>query len=182
MNFGLNENQVILRDSAREFFAGECTPATVRRVMETATGHDAALWAQLAAQGYTGIIFDEELGGVGLGVVELALLMEEAGRALLPGPLFSTVALAGAVIDECASDEQKRQLLPPICRGEVCATVALLESGTELGPGGGADDSNEWATLRRETVRARCCGREDHPRRVARRRLRGRDEQYWRQH
>jgi alkylation response protein AidB-like acyl-CoA dehydrogenase len=134
MNFGLNENQVILRDSAREFFAGECTPATVRRVMETATGHDAALWAQLAAQGYTGIIFDEELGGVGLGVVELALLMEEAGRALLPGPLFSTVALAGAVIDACAADEQKRQLLPPICRGEVCATVALLESGTSWDP------------------------------------------------
>ena len=59
MHFGLNENQVILRDSAREFFAGECPPATVRRLIETTTAHDAALWSQLAAQGYTGVNFDE---------------------------------------------------------------------------------------------------------------------------
>lgn len=134
MQFGLNENQVILRDSAREFFAGECPPATVRRLIETNTGHDAALWSQLAAQGYTGIIFDEAHGGVGLGVIELVLLMEEAGRVLLPGPLFSTVALAGAVIDCCGSDEQKRRLLPPICRGEACATLALLESSASWDP------------------------------------------------
>ena len=69
--------------------------------MEGDTAYDAALWSKLASQGYTGIIFDEAYEGVGLGLVELALLMEEAGRALLPGPLFSTVALAGAVIDAC---------------------------------------------------------------------------------
>src|SRR5262245_22530876 len=105
MQFGLNDDQTSLRDSAREFFAGECPPATVRRLIESGSAHDPALWATLAAQGYTGIIFDEAYGGVGLGVVELVLLMEEAGRVLLPGPLFSTVALAGAVIDACASDE-----------------------------------------------------------------------------
>ena len=93
MQFGLSESQIILRDSAREFFAGECQMARVRRLMETSTADDSALWSALAAQGYTGIIFAEEYGGVGLGVVELVLLMEEAGRALLPGPLFSTVAL-----------------------------------------------------------------------------------------
>ena len=134
MQFGLNENQTILRDSAREFFAGECTPATVRRLIETETAHDAALWSQLAAQGYTGIIFDEAYGGIGLGIVELVLLMEEAGRVLLPGPLFSTVALAGAVIDACGSAEQKRRLLTPICRGEACATLAMLESGASWDP------------------------------------------------
>jgi alkylation response protein AidB-like acyl-CoA dehydrogenase len=134
MQFGLNENQVILRDSAREFFAGECPPAAVRRISETATAHDAALWSQLAAQGYTGIIFDESYGGIGLGVVELILLMEEAGRALLPGPLFSTVAMAGAMIDACGSDEQKRRLLTPICRGDARATVAFLESTANWDP------------------------------------------------
>ena len=128
MQFGLNDDQIALRDSAREFFAGECAPATVRRLLETDTGHDPALWSQLAAQGYTGIILDEAYGGIGLGVVELVLLMEEAGRALLPGPLFSTVALAGAAIDGCGSDAQKRRYLPPIGRGEACATLALLES------------------------------------------------------
>lgn len=128
MQFGLNENQVILRDSAREFFAGECPPSEVRRLMETDTAYDAALWSKLAAQGYTGIICDEAYGGVGLGVVELVLLLEEAGRALLPGPLFSTVALAGAVIDSCGSRDQKHEYLSAICRGDARATVALLES------------------------------------------------------
>ena len=75
MHFGLNENQVILRDSAREFFAGECPMAFVRRAAESATAYDPQLWAQLAAQGYTGIIVDEAHGGVGLGIVELVLLM-----------------------------------------------------------------------------------------------------------
>jgi alkylation response protein AidB-like acyl-CoA dehydrogenase len=134
MNFGLNESQTFLRDSAREFFAGECTPASVRRAMETETAHDAAIWSQLVTQGYTGVIFDEDHGGIGLGIIELVLVMEEAGRALLPGPLFSTVALAGAVIDECGSPEQRQQLLPPICRGEICATLGLLESGGSWDP------------------------------------------------
>jgi alkylation response protein AidB-like acyl-CoA dehydrogenase len=134
MQFGLNENQIILRDSAREFFTGECPPATVRRLIETPTAHDAALWSQLAAQGYTAVNFDEAYGGVGLGIVELVLLMEEAGHVLLPGPLFSTLALAGSVIDACGSDEQKRRWLTPICRGEACATLALLESNASWDP------------------------------------------------
>jgi alkylation response protein AidB-like acyl-CoA dehydrogenase len=127
MDAGLNDNQVMLRDSAREFFRGECPPAVVRRLADTGTAFDANVWAKLATQGYTGITFDETLGGVGLGTVELALLMEEAGRALLPGPLFSTVALAGAVIDACGDREQKARYLAPICGGEVRATLALVE-------------------------------------------------------
>jgi len=136
MQFGLSESQTILRDSAREFFAGECQMARVRRLAETDTAHDAALWSTLAEQGYTGIIFDEEYGGVGLGVVELVLLMEEAGRALLPGPLFSTVALAGAVIDACASPAQKKKYLAPICDGAARATLAMLESSANWDPAG----------------------------------------------
>jgi alkylation response protein AidB-like acyl-CoA dehydrogenase len=134
MQFGLNDEQVSLRDTAREFFAGECAPATVRRLIETDTAHDPALWTQMAAQGYTGIIFDEGCGGVGLGAIELALLMEEAGRVLLPGPLFSTVALAGATIDACGSDEQRQRLLTPLCRGDACATLAFLEADASWDP------------------------------------------------
>ena len=103
MQFGLTESQVILRDSARKFFAGECPMAEVRRLMETETAYDAKLWAKLAEQGYTGIIFAEEFGGVGLGIVELILLLEEAGRALLPGPFFTTVVQAGALLDAAGS-------------------------------------------------------------------------------
>jgi alkylation response protein AidB-like acyl-CoA dehydrogenase len=134
MNFGLNENQTMLRDSAREFFRGECPPVKVRQLIESGTTDADALWSKLVDQGYTGIIFDEACGGVGLGIVELVLLMEETGRVLLPGPLFSTVALAGAVVDACGSDEQKRRLLPPICRGETRATLAYLEAGASWEP------------------------------------------------
>ncbi|HET6955886.1 MAG TPA: acyl-CoA dehydrogenase family protein [Vicinamibacterales bacterium] len=130
MDFGLNENQVILRDSAREFFAGECPMAFVRRAAESATAYDAPLWTKLAAQGYTGIIVDEAHGGVGLGIVELVLLMEEAGRALLPGPLLATVAMAGAVVDACASPAQKQKYLAPIAHGDARSTLAFVEAAS----------------------------------------------------
>jgi alkylation response protein AidB-like acyl-CoA dehydrogenase len=128
MEFGLNESQEILRHSARSFFAGECPMSEVRRLMETDTAYDVTLWRKLAEQGYTGITFPEEYGGVGLGKVELILLMEEAGRALLPGPFFSTVVLSGSVIDVVGTAEQKRRRLGAICRGEARATVAILEN------------------------------------------------------
>jgi alkylation response protein AidB-like acyl-CoA dehydrogenase len=128
MQFGLSESQEFLKDSARKFFAGECPSAEVRRLMETDTAFDAALWSKLTEQGYTGIIFPEEYGGVGLGKVELILLMEEAGRALLPGPFFSTVVLAGSVLDAVGSTEQKKKYLAPICQGAARATVAVLEA------------------------------------------------------
>ena len=134
MQFGLSESQEFLKDSARKFFAGECPSAEVRRLMETDTAYDATLWSKLTDQGYTGIIFPEALGGVGLGKVELMLLMEEAGRALLPGPFFSTVVLAGSVLESVASQENKKKYLPPICKGEVRATVAILESGASWNP------------------------------------------------
>jgi len=127
MQFGLNESQEFLRESARKFFAGECPISEVRRLMETDTAFDAIIWAKLAEQGYNGIIFPEEFGGVGLGIVELILLMEEAGRALLPGPFFSTVVMAGSLLDALATREQKKNYLEPICRGETRATVAFFE-------------------------------------------------------
>ncbi len=134
MQFGLSESQEFLKDSARKFFAGECPSAEMRRLMETETAYDAGLWAKLAQQGYTGIIFSEEFGGVGLGKVELMLLMEEAGRALLPGPFFSTVVLAGSVLDAVASNTHKKKYLEPICRGEARATVAILEASGSWSP------------------------------------------------
>src|SRR5258708_8857812 len=135
MQFGLSESQQILKDNARKFFAGECPMAEVRRLMETDTAYDAALWKKRAEQGFTGISFPEEYGGLGLGKVELALLMEEAGYALLPGPFFSTVAMAGPLIEACGTSEQKKKYLEPICSGEARSTVALLEASASWDPG-----------------------------------------------
>src|SRR6267154_6629118 len=134
MQFGLSESQQMLKDNARKFFAGECPMEEVRRLMETETAYDKSLWQKMAEQGYTGIIFPEEYGGVGLGKVELTLLMEEAGRALLPGPLFSTVVLAGSVLEAVSTAANKKQYLAPICRGEARATVAILEASASWNP------------------------------------------------
>src|SRR5277367_3269385 len=128
MQFGLSESQEFLKDSARKFFTGECPSAEMRRLMETDTAYDTALWSKLTDQGYTGIIFSEEYGGVGLGQVELMLLMEEAGRALLPGPFFSTAVLAGSVLDAVGTSPHRGKYLAPICRGEARATVAIPET------------------------------------------------------
>src|SRR6202007_2927824 len=108
--------------------------AEVRRLMDTGTAYDANLWSKLTDQGYTGIIYPEAYGGVGLGKVELMLLMEEAGRALLPGPFFSTVVLAGSVLDAAGAPEHKKKYLEPICKGEVRSAVAILEAGASWNP------------------------------------------------
>jgi alkylation response protein AidB-like acyl-CoA dehydrogenase len=134
MQFGLSESQQILKDTARKFFAGESPIAAVRKAIETETAYDGALWTKLAEQGFTGIVTPEEYGGMGLGKVELILLMEEAGYALLPGPFFSTVALAGTVIEACAGPEQKKKYLSPIAGGQARSTVALLEAAGSWDP------------------------------------------------
>jgi alkylation response protein AidB-like acyl-CoA dehydrogenase len=126
MQFGLNESQQILQSNARKFFATECPMTEVRRADGRVEG---ALWAKIADQGYTGIIFPEEYGGLGLGLVEFVLLMEEAGRALVPGP-FLTTLIAGAFIDAGGSSEQKQRLLRPICEGRSRAGYASIEPNT----------------------------------------------------
>ncbi len=78
--------------------------------------YDAGLWRKLADQGFTGIIIPEEFGGMGLGMVELILLMEEAGYALLPGPLFSTL-MAGAVLNSCGSAGTEAEVFATHCLG-----------------------------------------------------------------
>jgi alkylation response protein AidB-like acyl-CoA dehydrogenase len=134
MQFGLSESQQILKDTARKFFAGEIPIASVRKAMETENAYDASLWTKLAEQGFTGIITPEEYGGMGLGKVELILLMEEAGYALLPGPLFSTVALAGSVLEACGSPGQKKEYLGRIAAGQARSTLALVEAAGSWDP------------------------------------------------
>jgi alkylation response protein AidB-like acyl-CoA dehydrogenase len=134
MQFGLTETQQVLKNSAREFFSAEWPIAEVRRLMETPTAADAGLWQKMAHQGWTGIVFDEEYGGLGLGLVEMAVALEEMGRALLPGPYLSTVLLAGGVIDAAGTPAQKRKYLSRISTGDARATLALLEDSASWEP------------------------------------------------
>src|SRR5436190_18161904 len=126
MQFGLNESQQILQSNARKFFAAECPMSEVRRIAETETAYDPKLWAKLAEQGYTGAIFPEQYGGLGMGLVEFALLMEEMGSALVPGPFLSTV-ICGLFIELGGSDAQKERYLRPICEGTLRGAGAVYE-------------------------------------------------------
>ncbi len=126
MDFDLSKPQKLLKETARQFLARECKPERVRRLMESDTAYDAALWRAMADQGWTGLIVPEEFGGLGTGVVELAAVCEEMGRACLPGPFLSTL-FAAALIRAAGTREQKARFLEPIAAGDMKATVAVLE-------------------------------------------------------
>jgi len=136
MNFGFNEEQELLRSTARKFFDNECASDTVRKLMDGPEGMTPDLWKKIAEQGWTGLIFPDEHGGMGLGFVDLVVLMEEMGRAVVPGPFFSTVLLGGLAIREAGTDAQKKVWLPKISSGEARATLAWMEPSAELGARG----------------------------------------------
>ncbi len=134
MEFELNETQKLFQRSARELFAQECPPTLVREMIEKNEPYSDAVWKLLVEQGWTGLIFSEEDGGLGLGKVEMAVAFEEMGRALLPGAFLSTVALAGSLIEKACSPEYRATRLQAICDGQSKATVALLEESANWNP------------------------------------------------
>src|SRR5262249_12986009 len=127
MEFDLTETQKIFKRSARELLAAECPPVVVRETTEKGQPHSENLWRHLAEQGWTGLIFDEEIGGLGLGMVEMAVAFEEMGYALAPGPFLSTVPLAGSLIDGAGSASQPEEYLRGRCEGNINDTVSLRE-------------------------------------------------------
>ena len=131
MDFGFSEEQQFLRSTAREFLASECPPARVRELMEDERGFDPELWARMAELGWLGLLVPEEHGGVGLGLVDLVVVLEELGRALVPSPLFGHLQGTLALL-RAGSETQQKELLPPAARGERILSLAITEeAGTE---------------------------------------------------
>jgi alkylation response protein AidB-like acyl-CoA dehydrogenase len=127
MDFGFNQEQELLRATARKFLENECTSEFVRTRMAEPAGVTDDFWGKLAEQGWLGLIYPEQYGGTGLGFVDLTVLMEEMGRAVMPGPFFSTVLLGGLTILEAGSDAQKKEWLGRISEGTAKATLAFTE-------------------------------------------------------
>jgi len=127
MDFGFNQEQELLRATARKFFENECTSEFVRARMAEPAGVTDEFWKKLAEQGWLGLIYPEEFDGTGLGFVDLTVLMEEMGRAVMPGPFFSTVLLGGLTIFEAGSPAQKKEWLSKISAGQAKATLAFTE-------------------------------------------------------
>ena len=127
MDIGFTEEQELLRDTARKFLDSQCPTKFVREMMATDAAVTEEFWRQLADNGWLGITYPEDAGGSGLGLVDLVVLMEEIGRAVMPGPYPATVLLGGAAIALAGSPEQRREWLPRIASGEVKVTLAVTE-------------------------------------------------------
>src|SRR6185503_6427349 len=127
MEFDLSKPQQLLKDSARELLARQCKPERVRELMETETANDDQIWRTISDQGWTGLIIPEEHGGLGLGLLEMAVVSEEIGRACLPSAFLSTL-FGAALVERAGSPKQKASYLGAIAAGELKATVAQLEA------------------------------------------------------
>ena len=126
----LNEEQAMLRDSARSFCADQAPISQLRQLRDegAAEGFDREVWHGMAQLGWAGIPFPEQFGGLAFGYKGLGAVTEETGRTLAASPLFATVWLCGTALDLGGSEAQKAKLLPGICAGERLMALALEES------------------------------------------------------
>jgi alkylation response protein AidB-like acyl-CoA dehydrogenase len=127
MDLGLNEEQEMLRESARGFLQRECPKKLVKELDESDEGYSRELWRKMAGLGWMGLVFPEKYGGSGRNFLDLAILLEEMGYNIVPGPFFSTVVLGGLTTLTAGSEEQKTEFLPRIARGEMILSLALTE-------------------------------------------------------
>ena len=128
MNFAFTEEQEELRKTVRQFLEAKSSEAAVREQMETEGGFDPAVWSQMGEQmGLQGLAIPEDFGGSGYGFVELGIILEEMGRALLCAPFFSTAVLAANTLLHSGDDAAKQAHLPGIASGETIATLAFTE-------------------------------------------------------
>ena len=126
MQFVHNEEQELIRSTARSFLAARATPERMRAAMTQPGGYDAELWRSISGElGWTGLAIPERYGGAGLGWVELCILEEEQGRRLVASPFFATTALAAPIITNAGSEEQRQEFLTRIARGTVRIACAL---------------------------------------------------------
>jgi alkylation response protein AidB-like acyl-CoA dehydrogenase len=135
MDFAFSEEQEMLRRSARDFLAKECGSKVVRKLMDSPDAFDPALWKKIAGLGWTALGIPEAYGGVGT-FLDLIVVLEEAGRALLPGPFFATMGLAVPALIEAGTEAQKKEVLGAIAEGNARATLAFTEPSGRWDAGG----------------------------------------------
>lgn len=144
MEFDLNDTQRMMQQAARTYLQKQCPSARVRKIMAAPAACDAELWSGLAEQGWLGLTLPESCGGLGLGAVELAAVMEEVGRACAPAPLLGT--LWGAQALATLDPQSHAALLGQVAAGEV--RLAALGPAMELMQHDDLDSSTERLSLR----------------------------------
>ena len=134
MNFGLSEDQELLQQTARDFLTAACSPAVVRQAAENPAGAADGFETKLAEMGWTGLLVPSAHGGLGLGMLDTAVLLTELGRHAAPGGFLFSAVLATAAIVWAADRAQKKRWLPKLATGESSATIALFEEEGRLDP------------------------------------------------
>lgn len=135
MDLGLTEEQELLKNSARDFLEKECPETYVRQMEEDDKGYSPEVWKKMADLGWQGLMIPEDQGGAGFGFLDMVVLLEEFGRALVPGPFLPTQIAATAII-EGGSAAQKADLLPKIASGDLIMTLALTEPSARFDASG----------------------------------------------
>ena len=136
MNFGFSEEQDMLRESARKFLDSQCPTTWVRKIMEDETAHSDELWKKFAAMGWLGLLIPRKLGGIGGSFFDAAVILEEMGKTLVPGPFLSSALLGAVTIAGGGTSAQKKDLLPRVADGSLILTVAWQEEA-------GGDDPSD---------------------------------------
>jgi alkylation response protein AidB-like acyl-CoA dehydrogenase len=131
----LNEEQQLLRESARDFLAGHSPVAQLRSLRDSGQEWSEGLWAEMADMGWAGIVIPETYGGLEFGFVGAGLLAEECGRTLATSPFISTALVCASILAEAGTEDQKSGLLPAIAAGERVVTLAWEEPGMNLPSG-----------------------------------------------
>lgn len=127
MDFSLNETQEMFKSTARKFFEEKCTLPHLRAFEKEPDKYSEDLYQEIAGLGFLGLIIPEEYGGIGGSLMDLALVLEEAGYATLPSPFFATLAYGTMPILKYGTEEQKQRLLPKIASGEIVVSGAFSE-------------------------------------------------------
>lgn len=131
MNLAFSEEQEMLKKMAHDFLTDKFPKTVVKELEGSELGYSPELWKEMAGLGWMGLVLPEKYGGSGMGFLDLAVLLEEMGKACLPGPFFSTVILGGMTIADAGSEEQKQKYLPKIASGEMFFTLALTEPSAQ---------------------------------------------------
>ncbi|HPG25017.1 MAG TPA: acyl-CoA dehydrogenase family protein [Myxococcota bacterium] len=134
MNFDLTEEQQMIVDQAAKFVANESPVERFRKLRETERGWEPAMWAKMAEQGWLSIAIPEEQGGFGGSFVDLALILEQLGRGLVPEPIIASAVLAGGLLSELGTEAQRASFLTPMIEGRTSLAFAYAESQSRYEP------------------------------------------------
>jgi alkylation response protein AidB-like acyl-CoA dehydrogenase len=136
MNFDLNAEQKMLKESAKDFFSKEVDGALVRTLEEDEKGYSPKHWEKMSKLGWLGLLVPEAYGGEGMDLLDMAIVLEEMGSVAMPGPLFTSSVVSALLLLEAGSEEQKKKFLPGLAGGKKIFTLAWNEETAATSPVG----------------------------------------------